>query len=104
VETGRRLIDVAVLERLVVALGLGDEATRRLLTQARQEYAMPVARRVDAGVSLAAGRLVRLASGAQLMRSFSAAMVPALLRTADYAQAAGSDADQEALATWPAAS
>jgi len=100
-EAGRRLADVAVVERLVSALGLGGETAGPLLELARREYAVPVRVRVDAGVSMAGGQFVRLARSARLVRSFSAAMIPVLLRTADYAAAAGSRGgagDRDALA------
>jgi Domain of unknown function (DUF5753) len=87
-EAGRRLEDVAVVERLVSALALDVETASRLLELARKAYAAPVRSRVDAGVSVVAGHVRRYALAAHRVRSFSAATIPAFLRTPEYARAA----------------
>jgi len=102
VEAGHRLADLAVVERLVSSLGLDGETAGPLLEMARREYAVPVRVRSDAGVSMLAGQFVRHVRAARLVRSFSAATIPVLLRTADYAAAAaggrGGASDWDALA------
>lgn len=87
-EAGRRLEDVAVVERLVSALGLDAARAGQLVELARRAYAVPVRSRVDAGVSMVAGQVRRYAAGVRRVRSFSSAVIPALLRTPDYARAA----------------
>src|ERR1022692_243801 len=80
-EAGRRLADVTVAERLVLALGLDGNIARELARLARYAYAAPQGRRAGAGVSMAAGQLRRRVPASKLVRSFSCAMVPALLRS-----------------------
>ena len=90
-EAGRRLADVTVADRLVSALELDRDASRDLATLAHDAYAAPLSRRAGAGVSIVAGQLRRRAIGCDLVRSFSCAMVPPLLRTRDYAATAAAD-------------
>src|ERR1022692_4535795 len=87
-EGGRRLADVTVAERLASALELDAEAADELARLVRDVYAAPLDRRAGAGVSMVAGQLQRRVLACQLARSFSCAMVPALLRIRDYATAA----------------
>jgi len=87
-EAGHRLEDVAVVERLVSALGLDAAAARQLVGAARRAYAVPARSRADAGVSMVAGQVRRYAAGVRRVRSFSSAVIPALLRTPDYARSA----------------
>ncbi len=105
-EAGRRLENVAVVERLVPALGLDAKTAGRLMELARRAYALPVRSRVDAGVSLVAGQVRRYAVRVRQVRAFSSAVIPAALRTPDYAQAAaensGSGSEGLGLAGLPA--
>jgi transcriptional regulator with XRE-family HTH domain len=89
VESGRRLSDVAVVERLAAALGLAAEAEEALADVARAAYGASARPRVDSGVSLIAGQFRRYLLDARLVRSFSSAAIPELLRTSEYAAAAG---------------
>ncbi len=89
VESGRRLSQVAVVERLVSALALDPDGARRLLDVARSVYGESDRPRVDSGVSMVCGQFRRLLLDARSVRSFSSAAVPELLRTAEYAGAAG---------------
>src|ERR1022692_451881 len=89
VESGRRLSDVTVVERLASALGLAAEAEERLADVARAAYGASARPRVDSGVSLIAGQFRRYLVDARMVRSFSSAAVPELLRTPEYAHAAG---------------
>jgi transcriptional regulator with XRE-family HTH domain len=95
-ESGRRLEDVAVVERLVSALTLDAERAAKLVELARRAYAAPVRSRVDAGVSVVAGHVRRYALAARRVRSFSAATIPAFLRTPEYARAAADNRGQGA--------
>ncbi len=88
-EAGRRLGDVAVVERMVAALGLDVTTAGQLVDLAHRAYAVPVRRRVDVGVSLVAAQVRRYSAGASRVRSFSSAVIPAQLRTPDYAEAMG---------------
>ncbi|MHB1430811.1 MAG: Scr1 family TA system antitoxin-like transcriptional regulator [Streptosporangiaceae bacterium] len=87
-EAGRRLADVTVALRLVSALDLGADEARELAALARDAYAAQPELRVDSGVSMTRGQLRQRVRTCGLVRSFSSAMVPMLLRTADY-QTAG---------------
>jgi hypothetical protein len=87
VEAGHRLTDPSVVARLSGALGLGARQAGELVALAERAYAVPVRRRVDAGVSMVAGQLHRHLSACDRVWSFSSAMVPALLRTGEYASA-----------------
>jgi transcriptional regulator with XRE-family HTH domain len=89
VESGRRLSDVAVVERLASALMLDAGAERRLVELARVAYGASARPRVDSGVSMVAGQFGRYLQGVRVVRSFSSAAVPELLRTPGYAAAAG---------------
>lgn len=125
VESGRRLSDVAAVERLASALMLDAGAERRLVELAHAAYGASARPRVDSGVSMIAGQVGRYLQAARLVRSFSSAAVPELLRTPGYAAEAGvqdaagtldpvpllADADRSfvfvvteaALRTWPGA-
>ncbi|MFD0857216.1 helix-turn-helix domain-containing protein [Actinomadura adrarensis] len=85
VETGRRVSDVGVVLRLVEALELGPADAVRLGGLVEAAYAGSVPRRVDAGVSFRSGAAGEFARGAGVVRVFEAAVVPGLLRTAEYA-------------------
>lgn len=91
VEAGRRLADVAIVERLVSSLDLSADTAGLLLERARHVYSMPLPARADAGVSVIPGQFLRYAAAARVVRSFASAMVPALLRTSDYYRAARGD-------------
>lgn len=95
VEAGQRLSDPGVVARLAEALSLGAGAAGELTALADRAYAAPTRRRVDAGVSMVAGQLHRHIAAVRLVRAYSSATVPALLRTAEYASAAGSPAAGE---------
>ena len=95
VEAGQRLSDPGVVARLAEALSLGAGAAGELTASADRAYAAPTRRRVDAGVSMVAGQLHRHITAVRLVRAYSSATVPALLRTAEYARAAGSHAAGE---------
>jgi len=125
VESGRRLSDVAALERLASALMLDAGAERRLVELAHAAYGASARPRVDSGVSMIAGQVGRYLQAARLVQSFSSAAIPELLRTQGYAAEAGvqsaagaldpvpllADADRSfafvvteaALRTWPGA-
>jgi len=89
VESGRRLSDVAAVERLASALMLDASAERRLVELAHAAYGASARPRVDSGVSMIAGQVGRYLQAARLVRSFSPAAVPELLRTPGYAAEAG---------------
>lgn len=89
VESGRRLSDVAAVERLASALMLDVGAERRLVELAHAAYGASARLRVDSGVSMIAGQVGRYLQAARLVRSFSSAAVPELLRTPGYAAEAG---------------
>jgi transcriptional regulator with XRE-family HTH domain len=89
VESGRRLSDVAVVERLALALMLDAGAERQLVELAHAAYGASARPRVDSGVSMISGQVGRYLLGARLVRSFSSAAIPELLRTPEYAAAAG---------------
>ncbi|SEG89844.1 Helix-turn-helix domain-containing protein [Thermomonospora echinospora] len=88
VETGRRVADVEVVVRLLGGLELAPAELERLASVVREAYAGSVPRRVDAGVSFRRGLAVELERAASVVRSFEAMVVPGLLRTAGYVQAA----------------
>lgn len=90
VEAGQRLSDPRVVARLAEALRLDAGPAGQLTALADRAYAMPTRQRIDAGVSMVAGQLHRHISAVRLVRSYSSATVPALLRTAEYASGAGS--------------
>ncbi len=92
VEAGQRLSDPRVVARLAEALSLEAAPAGQLTALADRAYAAPARRRVDAGVSMVGGQLHRHISAVRLVRSYSSATVPALLRTAEYASAAGGPA------------
>jgi transcriptional regulator with XRE-family HTH domain len=88
-EAGRRLADSGVAERLAAALlGVSDEEARKVVVLARDAYSVPPARRARVRVSVAPGQFRRRLLASRRVRSFSCAMVPMLLQTAEYAQAA----------------
>jgi transcriptional regulator with XRE-family HTH domain len=93
-ESGRRLADVAVVERLIFALGLDSEAASSLVAMAQQAYVEPATPRVDSGVSMVPGHYRRLAAGARQVRSFASAMIPIQLRTLEYMRAAAENRGQ----------
>jgi transcriptional regulator with XRE-family HTH domain len=88
VESGRRLSDVATVERLASALMLDAGSERHLVELARAAYGESARPRVDSGVSMIAGQLDRYLQAARVVRSFSSAAIPELLRTPEYAAAA----------------
>jgi hypothetical protein len=87
VETGRRVSDAGVVARLVEALQLDVGATERLISMASEVYGAGVVR-VDAGVSFRPGASLEWERRARVVRSFSSAVIPGLLRTADYVESA----------------
>lgn len=89
VESGRRLSDVAVVERIAAGLALDSAMERELVELARAAYGASARPRVDSGVSMISGQFGRYLAATRLVRSFSSAAIPELLRTADYATAAG---------------
>jgi transcriptional regulator with XRE-family HTH domain len=89
VESGRRLSDVAAVERLASALMLDAGAEQRLVELAHAAYGASARPRVDSGVSMIAGQVGRYLQAARLVRSFSSAAVPELLRTPGYAAETG---------------
>lgn len=89
VESGRRLSDVAVVERIASALALDSAMERELVELARAAYGASARPRVDSGVSMITGQFGRYLAAARLVRSFSSAAIPELLRTASYSAAAG---------------
>lgn len=89
VESGRRLSDVAVVERIARALALDSTVERELVDLARAAYGASARPRIDSGVSMIAGQFGRYLAGAKLVRSFSSAAIPELLRTNEYAAATG---------------
>ncbi|HCU92269.1 MAG TPA: XRE family transcriptional regulator [Actinobacteria bacterium] len=103
VETGNRVAGADVVIGLFAALGLEAGERDRLANLARAAYAGTAPRRVDAGVSFQPGARVRLEREARVVRSFESVIVPALLRTAEYRDAAGFpvDADGVGLAAPP---
>lgn len=98
VESGRRLSDVAVVERIARALALDSTVERALVERARAAYGATARPRVDSGVSMIAGQFGRYLTDSKLTRSFSSAAIPELLRTADYAVASGLSGAQTASA------
>lgn len=86
-EAGRRLEDVAVVERLVLALGADSRTATQLVELARRAYAAPVRTRIHAGLSMVARQVRRYATTAREVRGFSSAVIPALLRTPGFARA-----------------
>lgn len=78
VESGRHLSDVAVVERIATALALDSAMERELARAACGTSARP---RVDSGVSMITGQFGRYLAAARLVRSFSSAAIPDLLRT-----------------------
>lgn len=103
VETGSRVAGPEVVIGLFAALGLAAGERDRLAELARAAYAETAPRRVDAGVSFQPGARVRLEREARAVRSFESVIVPALLRTTEYREAAGFpvDADAAGLAALP---
>ena len=93
VETGSRVAGPEVVIRLFAALGLESGERDRLAALVRVAYAESAPRRVDAGVSFQPGARARLEREARVVRSFESVLVPALLRTAEYREAAGFPAD-----------
>lgn len=96
VETGNRVAGPEVVIGLFAALGLESGERDRLAELARAAYAETAPRRVDAGVSFQPGARVRLEREARVVRSFESVIVPSLLRTAEYREAAGFPVDTEA--------
>jgi transcriptional regulator with XRE-family HTH domain len=104
VETGNRVAGPEVVMGLFAALGLERNEQERLASLARAAYARSSPRRADAGVSFQVGARVKLGRAARVVRSFESVVVPALLRTAEYREAAGlppGDADTAGLVTAP---
>lgn len=89
VESGRRLSDVAVVVGIARALALDSAIERELVDLARAAYGGSARPRVDSGVSMIAGQFGRYLAAAGIVRSFSYGAIPELLRTVDYAAAAG---------------
>jgi transcriptional regulator with XRE-family HTH domain len=89
VETGNRVAGPEVVIGLFAALGLERSEQERLAGLARAAYARSTPRRADAGVSFQVGARVKLGRAARVVRSFESVVVPALLRTAEYREAAG---------------
>ncbi|GLZ04834.1 transcriptional regulator [Actinomadura sp. NBRC 104412] len=85
VETGRRVADPGVVLKLFAVLELGPAEAGRLAELVEAAYAESPPRRVDAGVSFRPGAAGELALGARVVRVFESAVVPGLLRTAEYA-------------------
>jgi hypothetical protein len=85
------LSDVTTVERLASALMLDAGAERHLVELARAAYGTSARPRVDSGVSMIAGQLGRYLQGARMVRSWSSAAIPELLRTPEYAAAASAD-------------
>lgn len=94
-ETGNRVAGPEVVIGLFAALGLESSERDRLAELARMAYAETSLRRVDAGVSFQPGARVRLEREARAVRSFESVIVPALLRTAEYREAAGFPVDAD---------
>lgn len=88
VETGRRVADAEVVVRLLRALELDAGEFERLAELVRSVYAGSAAPRADAGVSFRREAVVEWERSASLVRSFETAVIPRLLRTAGYIQAA----------------
>lgn len=92
VENGQRVSSVEAVERLILALPFPSEEAERLVSMARQAYALASAeKRVDAGVSLVPGAGRKLLASVSVVCGFQDAMVPALLRIPEYTAAAGGD-------------
>jgi transcriptional regulator with XRE-family HTH domain len=92
VENGQRVANVEAVERLIAALPFSQEEAERLTLMAREAYALASSeKRVDAGVSLVPGAGRKLLTAASVVRGFQDAMMPALLRVAEYVMAAGGD-------------
>jgi transcriptional regulator with XRE-family HTH domain len=89
VESGRRLSDVTVVERIATGLGLDSAMEQELVELARVAYGASARPRVDSGVSMITGQFGRYLLAAQLVRSFSSAAMPELLRTSGYSAAVG---------------
>jgi len=89
VETGNRVAGPEVVIRLFAAMGLERIERDRLAALARAAYAEASPRRADAGVSFRPSARAKLERAAQVVRSFESVIVPALLRTAEYREAAG---------------
>jgi transcriptional regulator with XRE-family HTH domain len=89
VETGNRVAGPEVVIGLFAVLGLERSEQDRLAGLARAAYARSSPRRADAGVSFQVGARVKLGRAARVVRSFESVVVPALLRTAEYREAAG---------------
>ncbi|MCD0452415.1 helix-turn-helix domain-containing protein [Actinocorallia sp. API 0066] len=85
VETGRRVADVGVVVRVIEAVGGGVE----LVAMAREVYAEAVRRRVDAGTSLRGGAAAGVVGRVGVVRALGVAVVPLVVRTAEYAREAG---------------
>jgi len=83
--------NAGIVIRLVEALRLEEAESSRLVELVQQTYAEAAARlrRVDAGVSFRVGAAAELGVGARVVRGFGALVVPAGVRTAEYAEAAG---------------
>lgn len=88
VETGRRVSDPEIVMRIITALRADRVTARRLGDQVRQAYASSEPRRVDAGVSFRPTSAEECRARARVIRDFQGAVIPAVLQTAAYAEAA----------------
>ncbi|QVQ50483.1 helix-turn-helix domain-containing protein [Spiractinospora alimapuensis] len=89
VENGQRVRSVEVVERIISALPLDEGEAARLRSNARAAYAEEAPPRIDSGFSLKSDAVRRLERSATVVWSFQSAVLPRLLRTAEYSQAAG---------------
>jgi len=88
VETGQRVSSPDIVERIIAALPVDQATAERLAGRVREAYAASVPRRVDAGVSFRPASAGEWAARAQAISDFQSAVIPALLRTPAYAEAA----------------
>ena len=89
VETGNRVAGPQAVIGLIAVLGLEPSERDWLVSLARAAYAGTSPPRADAGVSFRPGARAKLEREARMVRSFEAAIVPAMLRTDEYRKAAG---------------
>lgn len=89
VENGQRVSSPDALGKIIDALPVAAGGAERLRSKARDVYAATAERRADAGYSFVADTVRRLERDARSVRGFQSAVIPRLLRTAEYAHAAG---------------
>lgn len=89
IENGRRVSGVEVIKKIIFSLSLDFETANRLYLEAQEVYAEVDKRRIDSGFSLKLEAVYKLERGTSSVWGFQSAVIPRLLRTVDYAKAAG---------------